>query len=206
MKNLNRMTLAEMQAEIVSKSKTLNSRISRLERYYQTADDPAGEAFIKIQQIGGYAESINRNWREQQPRFSTAKPKTIQEARRVLKQVRKAYNVKGGSKAAIEKGYEAQAQALTSLYRNRDPLYKDIVLTKADIKLFHAVMGGIDNNRATSNTVIRVILEMNRADTLGIDTPMKKTPTEIINYINRTNFPDDVLHDYISIKRNAKSK
>lgn len=205
MKNLNKMTLAEMQAEIVSKSKTLNSRLSRLEKYYQTADDPAGEAFVKIQQIGGYAESINRNWRTQQPRFSTAKPKTIQEARRVLKQVRKAYNVKGGTQTAIEKGYEAQARALTALYRSKDPLYKDITLTKADIKLFHAVMAGKDSGKATSNTVIRVILEMNRAEQLGIDTPMKKTPTEIINYINRTNFPDDALHDYID-KGNRKLK
>lgn len=186
------MTLAEMQAEIISKSKTLNTRLRRLENVYQTSDDPSGLAFGKIQKIGALAESINKNWRSQQPRFSTAKPKTINEARRVLAQVRKAYNIKGATKTAINKTYEVQAQALSDLYNSRG---YDVELTSTDIKKFHSVMSKIDKAVANSDEVIRVILESKRIKNEGGKLPFKNTVAGIVNYINKTDFPADTLND-----------
>ena len=192
MKSINNMTLAEMQAEIISKSKTLNTRLRRLEELYQTTDDIGGYSYTKIKKIGAFAESINKNWRSQQPRFSTAKPKTINEARRVLAQVRKAYNVKGATKTAINKMYEGQAQALNDLYNNRG-YYPE--LTSADIKKFHSIISKIDKAVANSDEVIRVILESKRIKNEGGKLPFKDTVAGIVNYINKTDFPADTLND-----------
>lgn len=182
-KQINKMTLAEMQTEINSISKTLNSRLTRLEKLSETIDDPAGLSYTAVQKLGDIAEQFNSNYRSQQPRFSRAKPKTIQQARKMLKAYRKAYNVKA-TKRSIDERYDNLAENINNKYNTN--------FNRESAKKFIEVLNRVDRAVVPSDIVIQVIEIIDNNDNLPFN---PKSPVSIANYLNTTDFPLEELEE-----------
>lgn len=193
------MTLDEMNIEIYHTARIVNQRLSRYEkRSVSQFNDPAGLGESSYRAIGEIIRKTTPpNFRPQQPRFTTAKAKNVQEARRRLKQMRRAENIDGTNKRKIDRGYEVYKSNFNDKY--------GVDFTMAQFKQFLRVMNMVDIAHVPSDQVVQIIEEINKAQKLGTPLPFNpKNANEIAHYINNRDFAVDELTDLNSDRINAR--
>lgn len=187
-KQLNNMTLEEMNIEIYKTARIVNQRLSRYEkRSINQFNDPAGLGETSYRAIGEIVrKTAPPNFRPQQPRFTTAKAKNVQEARRRLKQMRRAETIEGTNIRKIDRGYE--------VYKNNFNDKYDVEFTTEEFKQFLRVMNMVDTAHVPSDQVVQIFEEINKAQSLGTQLPFNpKNAFEIANYINNRDFAADEI-------------
>lgn len=149
MKSLNKMTLAEMNAEIETLGKRANTRISALEKLEGEFLSDADASLFKAVK---YAQPYNRNFASGRPRFSRAKAQTIQEARARISNVRKFLNIKTTTKTGIKSARERRRKLINEKY--------DLDLSQSDYNKLINIFNKIDPGIVSSDELVNVFGEV----------------------------------------------